>query len=236
MKIIGHRGAAGLALENTIASIKAAKRAGVDAIEFDVRLTSDQQFVLCHDQTLSRISQHHHIVKEVAIEHIADVLLHNGERLPTLAEALKACGKTPAVIEAKGSDWAEKLAEFLDNYEPIDATVISFNHRELGKFAKLSPAVPTYAIEHTKPFDAIQFAKQNHFTGVDMNFWLLNPFTYWMARRKNLDIIVYTVNFRWIAWFLNLLFPKIAITTNHPHAMQFLRSASVRRKSSTGRQ
>ncbi len=223
MKIIGHRGAAGLALENTIASIKAAKKAGVDAIEFDIRMTSDEQFVLSHDQTLSRVSPHHHVVKDVASEHLADIVLHNGERLPTLTEALQAAGTTPVVIETKGSGWAAHLAKFLENYEPIDATVISFNHRELGRFAKLAPAVPTFAIERTKPFDAIQFAKQNKFTGVDMNFWLLNPLTYWMARRKGLQIIVYTVNFRWIAWFLNLLFPAISITTNHPHAMQFLR-------------
>lgn len=226
MKIIGHRGAAGLALENTIASIKAARKAGVDAIEFDIRLTADHQFVLCHDQTLSRISEHEHVVKEAALEHIKEVMLHNGERLPTLADALEAAGNTPVVIEAKGSGWASHLASFLDSYPPLDATVISFNHRELGKFAKLSPGIPVYAIERTKPFDAIQFAKQNGFTGVDMNFWLLNPLTYWMARRKKLDIIVYTVNFRWIAWFLSVLFPEIAITTNHPHLMQHLRKHS----------
>lgn len=228
MKIIGHRGAAGLALENTIASIKAAKRAGVDAIEFDIRMTSDEQFVLSHDQTLSRVSPHHHVVKDVVSEHLADIVLHNGERLPTLAEALQAAGNTPVVIETKGAGWASRLAQFLENYGPLDATVISFNHRELGRFAKLSPAVPTYAIERTKPFDAIQFARQNKFTGVDMNFWLLNPLTYWMARRKGLEIIVYTVNFRWIAWYLNVLFPNIAITTNHPHSLQFLRNKKIR--------
>lgn len=231
MKIIGHRGAAGLALENTIASIKAAKQAGVDAIEFDVRLTSDHQFVLCHDQALSRISDSDHVIKDTSLKYINEVILSNGERLPTLTEAIKACGKTPVIIETKGTNWAEYLATILVNHPTIDATVISFNHRELGVFAKLLPDIPTYAIERTKPFDAIQFAKQNHFTGVDMNFWLLNPLTYWMARRKQLDIIVYTVNFRWIAWFLNVLFPKIAITTNHPHQMQFLRPKSLRNKS-----
>ncbi len=230
MKIIGHRGAAGLALENTIESILAAKQAGVDAIEFDIRLTSDNQFVLSHDQSLSRVSDQHHVVKDTAIEHISEVLLLNGERLPTLTEALNAAGDTPVVIETKGSNWAHHLAKFLENFKPIDATVISFNHRELGVFAQLSPAIPTYAIERTKPFDAIQFAKQNGFTGVDMNFWLLNPLTYLMARRKNLEIIVYTVNIRWIAWMLNALFPRIAITTNHPHTMQFLRSPNKRIK------
>lgn len=233
MKIIGHRGAAGLALENTLESIKAAKEAGVDAIEVDVRMTADGQFVVIHDQTLSRVSKHHRIVKEIDSDYIADVVLHNGERLPTLAEALQTAGATPVIIETKGSAWSERLAMFLKNYGPVNATIISFNHRELGKFAELSPDFPTFAIERTKPFDAIQYAKQNKFTGVDMNFWLLNPLTYWMARRKGLEIIVYTVNHRWIAWYLNLLFPKAAITTNHPHNMQFLRPKHVRNESKT---
>lgn len=233
MKIIGHRGAAGLALENTLESIKAAIDAGVDAIEIDVRMTSDGQFVVIHDQTLSRVSKHHHIVKDIDSDYVSDIVLHNGERLPTLAEALTTAGSTPVIIETKGSGWAAKLAQFLENYGPLDATVISFNHRELGKFAQLSPGIPTFAIERTKPFDAIQFAKQNKFTGVDMNFWLLNPLTYWMARRRGLEIIVYTVNYRWIAWYLNLLFPKAAITTNHPHNMQFLRAKRPAGKSKT---
>lgn len=223
MKVIGHRGAAGLALENTLESIKAAKLAGVDAIEFDIRMTADGQFVLCHDTSVSRVSEHQHVIKEVVAEHIGDIVLLNGESLPTLTDALQIAGNTPVVIEAKGSDWAERLAEYLNQTSESNASVISFDHDELGKFTKLAPQIPTYGIENTKPFDVIQIAKHHRFTGIDMNFWILNPLTYWLARRKKLDIIVYTVNSRWIAWFLSVLFPRISITTDHPNQMQFLR-------------
>ena len=223
MKVIGHRGAAGLALENTLESIKAAIDAGVDAVEFDVRVTADNHLVLCHDESVSRISKDTHVIKEVAAEHIGSIILHNGEKLATLSEALVVAGNTPVVIEAKGSQWAKPLADLLKLSRSTTASVISFNHSELGTFAKLAPGIPTFAIEQTRPFEVIQIAKQNHFTGIDMNFWILNPLTYWMARRKKLDIFVYTVNYRWIAWFLSVLFPRIAITTDHPHRMQFVR-------------
>lgn len=49
MKIIGHRGARGLAPENTLSSLQAALDAGVDAIEIDVRVTADARVVLSHD-------------------------------------------------------------------------------------------------------------------------------------------------------------------------------------------
>lgn len=223
MKVIGHRGAAGLALENTLESIRAAKLAGVDAIEFDVRLTADGQFVLCHDTSVSRVSTHQHVIKEVAAEHIGDIILLNGESLPTLSDALTIAGDTPVIIEAKGSGWSEPLAGFIKKNSVSNASVISFDHDELGAFARLSPDTPTYSIENTKPFDVIQVAKHHRFTGIDMNFWILNPLTYWLARRRKLDIIVYTVNSRWIAGFLSVLFPKISITTDHPNQMQFLR-------------
>jgi glycerophosphoryl diester phosphodiesterase len=232
MKVIGHRGAAGLALENTLESIQAAKKAGVDAVEFDVRLTADGHFVLCHDTNVSRVSTHQHAIKEVAAEHIGNIILLNGETLPTLTEALRTADGTPVVIEAKGSGWAEPLASFLKKAKYDGASVISFNHNELSEFSKLAPGIPTYSIENTRPFDVIQIARQNHFTGIDMNFWILNPLTYWLARRKKLEIIVYTVNYRWIAWFLNILFPRIAITTDRPHLMQFLRNSKQSKKQS----
>ena len=46
---IGHRGAASLAPENTLASIDAALEVGVDLVELDVRLRLDGALVLAHD-------------------------------------------------------------------------------------------------------------------------------------------------------------------------------------------
>lgn len=230
MKIIGHRGAAGLALENTIASIKAAKQAGVDAIEFDIRLTADNQFVLCHDTTTKRISRDVHTVGAKTKAFLSSVLLNNGETVPSLEQALKAAGNTPVFIEVKGSAWAKQLTKVLRTQSSDTIRVIAINHAELIRFHALLPDVKTFAIQqfHTSElFETIKTARRVGFTGVDMNFWLLNPLTYWLARRQGLEIIVYTVNHRWIAWFLNRLFPDVAITTDRPHSMQFLRTHTM---------
>lgn len=50
--VIGHRGAAGLAPENTLAAFAAALDMGVDAVELDVHLTRDGILVVYHDFTL----------------------------------------------------------------------------------------------------------------------------------------------------------------------------------------
>jgi glycerophosphoryl diester phosphodiesterase len=50
--VIGHRGAAGLAPENTLAAFARACSIGVDAVELDVLLTADRKAVVYHDFNL----------------------------------------------------------------------------------------------------------------------------------------------------------------------------------------
>ncbi|MFQ5764458.1 MAG: glycerophosphodiester phosphodiesterase, partial [Rhodospirillales bacterium] len=52
--VIGHRGAAGLAPENTLAAMRAAGQAGAGWVEFDVRLSRDLECMVIHDATLAR--------------------------------------------------------------------------------------------------------------------------------------------------------------------------------------
>jgi glycerophosphoryl diester phosphodiesterase len=56
IRIIGHRGAAGHAPENTEAAILAGLRLGANAIEVDVQFTSDGHAVVFHDRTLERMA------------------------------------------------------------------------------------------------------------------------------------------------------------------------------------
>lgn len=49
MLIIGHRGAAGLAPENTLEALQAGFDNEADMLEFDIRVTSDEVPILAHD-------------------------------------------------------------------------------------------------------------------------------------------------------------------------------------------
>ncbi len=55
--IVGHRGAAGLAPENTVAAFDRASDEGADLLELDLQLTSDGELVVLHDPTLDRTTR-----------------------------------------------------------------------------------------------------------------------------------------------------------------------------------
>lgn len=230
MKIIGHRGAAGMALENTLESIRSAIKAGVDAVEVDVRLTKDKHLVLSHDEHLGRVSPEPTKVHETALRDLRELKLHNGKHIPTLQEAIKAAGATTIIVDAKGDGWAEPLARIITAEKPKSVGIISFNHDELKVFSRQCPDVAVYALEHTSPIDVIHGARERKFTGIDINFWILNPLTYYLARRYNLKVIVYTVNHVWIARFLKVLYPNISITTNNPHKLGYLSDVKKRER------
>jgi glycerophosphoryl diester phosphodiesterase len=53
-RVMGHRGAAGVAPENTLVSFQAAVDAGADVLEMDVHATRDGRVVVLHDPTVDR--------------------------------------------------------------------------------------------------------------------------------------------------------------------------------------
>jgi glycerophosphoryl diester phosphodiesterase len=53
-KVIGHRGAASYAPENTLESFREARRRGAQWVEIDVKLTADSVPIVMHDSSLKR--------------------------------------------------------------------------------------------------------------------------------------------------------------------------------------
>ena len=121
-RVIGHRGAAARAPENTLAGLRGAKQLGCEAVEFDVRLTADGGLVLCHDATLDRTTTGHGRVSARSLAEVRDYdagVRFNpafaGERVPTLNEALLLAAELDlaANVEIKadrGRDYATAAA------------------------------------------------------------------------------------------------------------------------------
>ena len=216
MKIIGHRGAAGLALENSRASLLAAIAQGVDMIEFDVRLTADDHLVVIHDKETSRVAEDAHTVRERTLAELRTVSLSNGEELMTLDEALEVISDTPVIIELKDKGSVDELLLVLERHPNSVPRVASFQHDELRYVRRVLPDVPTYVLERFAPVDIVHTARAVQATGIGLNKWLINPLTYWLVRHYNLEIYLYTVNSPLFVRFLRLFYPNVDLCTNQP--------------------
>jgi glycerophosphoryl diester phosphodiesterase len=126
--VIGHRGACGLAPENTLQSFALALEQGADALEFDVRVSADGVPVVIHDSTLGRTCDRIEPVQSLSAQVIAeaDAGYHfstdagitwpfraRSVRVPTVAEVLDAFPATPLLIEVKEVAAAIALADLL---------------------------------------------------------------------------------------------------------------------------
>lgn len=126
--IIAHKGASGIAPENTMAAFKLALEMGVDMIELDVRNTHDEQIVVFHDPTLDRTTNGTGLVHDYTLAEIKELdagswfgdAKYAGEKVPTLKEVLDmVAGRCQVLIEIKHMDhphyhdFAEKLIDII---------------------------------------------------------------------------------------------------------------------------
>jgi glycerophosphoryl diester phosphodiesterase len=94
-QIIGHRGAAEAAPENTLESFAEAKRQGAAWVEFDAKLTADDAVILLHDDDVDRTSNGHGPAARKTLVEMQALDAGAwfgpkwaGTKIPTLAQAL----------------------------------------------------------------------------------------------------------------------------------------------------
>ncbi|MCR9279962.1 MAG: hypothetical protein NXH85_18535 [Pseudomonadaceae bacterium] len=135
--IIGHRGAAGRAPENTMSSFRHAWRSGVRAIELDVQNVEEELIVL-HDDSLDRTTTGRGDISDFSLAELRSFDAGNSEPIPLLGEVLAAAPESTLVnIELKGRDTAALVAAEVTRWPQLVFMVSSFNLRELARFDDL---------------------------------------------------------------------------------------------------
>jgi glycerophosphoryl diester phosphodiesterase len=136
--------------ENSLSAIESAIQKGF-GIEIDLQLTKDGIPVVYHDYNLKRLSGFNQKVKEITFSEIREFSLPNGEKIPSIYEALELInGKAPVFLEMKDQDGMlgsktgyleSRVANALENYsDPL--AIMSFNPYSVLHFGKLMPNIP----------------------------------------------------------------------------------------------
>lgn len=146
--VIGHRGAAALAPENTLAGFRAAVATGVDLIEFDVLSLAGGELVVAHSDDLHELS---HGAERGAVGSMALADLRAlCPQLPTLDDALAFFSdEAPEVgmhVDLKSASAAEVVAQTLGERGLVERSLVSsFHLGALRRLARLEPRLRTGA-------------------------------------------------------------------------------------------
>src|SRR5712692_1807017 len=128
MKVIGHRGAAGLAPENTFAGFDLALAMGVDGLETDVQRTKDGKLVLFHGDHLDKTTNGTGVLQEISWQELQQldagswfVAKYAGERIPLLIDALESYGtRTYFDLEVKQTGIELEVLNILEQLRLLD--------------------------------------------------------------------------------------------------------------------
>ena len=135
MKLIAHRGGRGFGTDNTLEAMEAAVRVGVRMIETDVRMTADNELIICHDATVWG--------RSVGRTSFDDLKKIAPER-PLLSEVLeRLAGWVTFNIEVKDASMKALATMFAAYSIEGDTLVSSFSAEFLEGFKTLFPSVRT---------------------------------------------------------------------------------------------
>lgn len=175
VQMIAHRGASGLALENTLPAFIEAGQRTYYGIETDVHVTKDGNFIIVHDDDLKRIAG-----LDIEVENtdyadlralrFADVYGESEEKnlfLPSLEEYIDVCKKydKQAILEMKNPMTEETVAALAARVESLGwierTTFISFSGENLLYLRKAYPSASAQYLTEDCTDEEIDFMIEN---------------------------------------------------------------------------
>ncbi len=209
--VVGHRGAAAHAPENTLASFRLAAEQGARMVEFDAKLSSDGVVFLMHDDLLDRTSNGRGPAAAASWSEISALdagswfsQAYRGEGVPRLDQALALVLELgiDANLEIKPSpgqdaETGRAIMDVVRRVWPRDRgglVISSFSRAGLAAARDYAPEYPRGLLIWEKPADWSAAAAGLACYSVHCGYQNLTP--EWAAEIKRLgyDLAVYTVN------------------------------------------
>jgi glycerophosphoryl diester phosphodiesterase len=211
IEIIGHRGYAAHAPENTLASIDAALTSGAHAVEFDVRVARCGTAVVFHDETIERTTDGDGAVAEKTIDQLQALdagawydPLFTGERVPTLIEALDLVAERaehiyPEIKGIRGSADIDGMLGLVRERAMMDRTTfisIDWSVLERVRSGNSEIRIGFIVVSADLFEDALALAAQDSFAILDLNqeIVLNDPSVVRRAKDEGIKVVTWTVN------------------------------------------
>lgn len=179
-KFCAHRGLSALMPENTLPAFAAALALGADEIEFDIRLTRDNQLIVSHDGTLERISDGVGKLNTFTLDELLqlNIGIKRGWTVPfCTAEEVFAqfANRLTFNIHLKehGEDGhlIRELCRLADKYNARESIYFAGSPAELAWMQRIAPDIPRTAIQLPKDTVGI-FEMAQTYDCTRVQFWL----------------------------------------------------------------
>ncbi|MFN0200312.1 MAG: glycerophosphodiester phosphodiesterase [Bacteroidia bacterium] len=204
--LTGHRGAAGLAPENTLASVQKALDLGCERIEIDVHQTIDKRIVVIHDKTIDRTTNGIGLIKEMNFAEIGKYSAgikfdknFESEKIPTLEEVIELInGRCVLVIEVKDGnsyypDIEKNIVTIIQKYHAKKWCLVhSFSDEVLRNFHALDSEIILHKLFIKKVF--YNFKKYDYVQEFSFYWKFLHKSTIKKVHKLGKKVNVWTVN------------------------------------------
>ncbi len=136
--LIAHRGASAREPENSLRAFQRAGADGADGVELDVLCCATGEVVVFHDDDLQRLAGRPERIDQLPFRAVREVTLEGGVVIPTLGEALEACGPGLLVnVELKAAGLRDAVLEAL--IERVSAIIDGAGAAERVLVSSFSP-------------------------------------------------------------------------------------------------
>ena len=209
-RVIGHRGAAACAPENTLAGFRRAKALGCGWVEFDVRLTVDGAPILMHDDRLGRTTNGSGRVAALSLAAIRRCDAGGwfdrsfaGELVPTLDEAIAVLAELGLGVNLEvkaarggGAETGAAAAGLLARLWPVrlPALISSFLPDALAAAREHAPQIPRGLLFHSVPKNWRTRAESQGCAAIHADHRLLRPAIVAEIVNSGYSVLAYTVN------------------------------------------
>jgi glycerophosphoryl diester phosphodiesterase len=209
-RLVAHRCGGTLAPENTLAGFDACVRYGYRMVEFDAKLSADNQLFLLHDDTLERTTNGHGNAAAHTWQQLAELdagawygAPFAGTRLPTLAEAAARCAREriAANIEIKPCAGRDEITGRLvasgaltlwqNDTPPL---LSSFSYEALAAARDAAPSLRRGMLFDEVPADWLRIVRELDCVSLHANHRHLSEPLVAAIRAAGLRVLVYTVN------------------------------------------
>ncbi len=220
--VVGHRGARGLAPENSLRALREAIRAGADVAEFDVQVTADGIPVASHDPVIVADDGSRVDIRSTRWPDLSRITV-GGEPLARIEEILaEARGRIGIFLEVKEPRDTAAVCSLLHRLDAVNYTaMISFYEEALLEARRLIPGLVT-GIIYFKPPGKILDCKRMGCRIVLPRYPLATAKAVTLAHRLGLKVVAWTVNDA--EWVRRLVERGVdAIATDYPDRLVRLR-------------